>query len=144
VSEPRAVPPEVAVDTGVYSSLLRPGHPLAIRYARYLHGPLLYVAAQTVGEVRYGALVAQWGKRRVARMEALVATCPVIVADDLVASKYAELRAECRRIGHALHDKVHVADAWVAASAIAYELPLVADDAVFEDAPGLDLIRHPA
>ena len=42
-------------------------------------------------------------------------------------------------IGHALHQRHHNADLWIAAAAVRWSLPLVAHDAVFIDCPGLDL-----
>jgi predicted nucleic acid-binding protein len=45
----------------------------------------------------------------------------------------------CRKIGHPLHQKQHVGDLWIAATAIRWNLPLVAHDAVFVGCPQLDL-----
>jgi predicted nucleic acid-binding protein len=53
----------------------------------------------------------------------------------------ATLTAACRRAGHALHDKVHTADRWVAAAAIAKRFPLLSGDAIYAAAPGLTLLR---
>jgi predicted nucleic acid-binding protein len=60
------------------------------------------------------------------------------VDDDLV-WVVARLRVACRRAGHALADDHHTGNLWIAASAIRYQLPLVAHDGVFRRTPGLDL-----
>jgi hypothetical protein len=52
----------------------------------------------------------------------------------------AQLRADCARAGHALGDKLHDGDRWIASAAIRLGLPLVSHDALFKGAPGLQLI----
>lgn len=52
---------------------------------------------------------------------------------------YVELRVACHRAGHALAQREHDADRWIAATAIRLGLPLVSNDGVFENAPGLVL-----
>jgi hypothetical protein len=55
----------VAVDTGVFSApLARRSLPLAALYAPHLQGRRLVLAAQTVADLRFGALVASWGPAR--------------------------------------------------------------------------------
>jgi predicted nucleic acid-binding protein len=41
--------------------------------------------------------------------------------------------------GHALHQRGHNTDLWIAAAAIHWGVPLVAHDAVLIGCPGLDL-----
>jgi hypothetical protein len=52
----------------------------------------------------------------------------------------AQLRADCARAGHALGDKFHDGDRWIASAAIRLGLPLVSHDALLKGAPGLQLI----
>ena len=63
-------------------------------------------------------------------------------ADREVIDSYAELSSLCRRVGHPLHDKVHTADRWVAASAVAKGLPLLGGDGIYRGAPGLSLLME--
>lgn len=63
----------------------------------------------------------------------------VVPVDDDTIEHVAQLRNECRRIGHALHQRFHNADLWIAAAAIRWGMPLVAHDGVFIDCPGLEL-----
>ena len=63
----------VVVDTDVYSARLLPNSALARRYEPLLVGRVEFVSFQTVAEVRYGALLRDWGTARLRRMEAEIA-----------------------------------------------------------------------
>jgi predicted nucleic acid-binding protein len=52
---------------------------------------------------------------------------------------YAQLRADCVAAGHALGQKEHTADRWIAATAIRLGIPLVSNDGIFRGAPGVEL-----
>jgi predicted nucleic acid-binding protein len=52
----------------------------------------------------------------------------------------AELRFRCHQAGHALSDKLHDGDRWIAATALRLQIPLVSHDGVFGGTPGLELI----
>ncbi len=52
---------------------------------------------------------------------------------------YVELRVACERIGHALGQRDHDADRWIAATALRLGIPLVSTDHIFEETPGLVL-----
>jgi predicted nucleic acid-binding protein len=136
-----APPAGVVVDTMVISWLLdeRPNL-LAQRY-RDLIGPApVLLAFQTVMELRYGALRAGWGELRRRRLERRLAELTVLQPDDQMVLVCAQLRANCARAGHALGDKLHDGDRWIASAAIRLGLPLVSHDALFKGAPGLQLI----
>ena len=94
----------------------------------------------TVSELRYGAIVAEWGEFRRRGLEREIARATAVEADDTLASTSAELKAACRAVGHALAQKVHDADRWIAATAIVRGLDLISDDVVFEQVPGLSLV----
>jgi predicted nucleic acid-binding protein len=69
---------------------------------------------------------------------------PTIRADNDVIDAHATLYAECRRTGHALYDKRHTGDRWVAACAIGKGVPLLAGDGIYRNAPGLTLLDEVA
>ena len=102
-------------------------------------GHQVFLAAVTVSELRYGALVAQWGEPRRQRLEVSIAATTVIPVSDGLLSAIADLRFACRLAGHPLHDRGHAGDLWIAASAIHIGAPLLAADGVFENTPGLTL-----
>ena len=47
------------------------------------------------------------------------------------------LRVECQRVGHALSQREHDADRWIAATALRLDVPLVSNDGVVRATPGL-------
>ena len=130
----------VLVDTNVFTASLRGTlSPLEARYAKHTVGQSIVVTPQTVAEARYGALVAGWGSRRRGDLERSIGAVAVLPVDNETIERVARLRNECRLIGHALHQRLHNADLWIAASAVRWTLPLVAHDAVFFGCPGVDL-----
>ena len=72
-------------------------------------------------------------------LERLTGGVRLLPVDKETIEQVAQLRNDCRLIGHALHQRVHNADLWIAAAAIRWGIPLVAHDAVFVGCPGLDL-----
>ncbi len=94
---------------------------------------------QTVGEMRFGALLRGWGPARLRRMDAEIARTEVVHSGPELIQAYADLRVACHRTGHALGQREHNADRWIAATAIRLGLPLVSNDGVFRDAPGVQL-----
>jgi predicted nucleic acid-binding protein len=129
----------VLLDTNVFTSRLREKSPLARMYAKHLFGQRLLVTPQTLAEARYGALKADWGEVRLGQLGQLTARTRRLPVDLETIEAAAQLRNQCRLIGHGLHQRGHNADLWIAAAAIRWGVPLVAHDAVFVDCPGLDL-----
>jgi len=127
----------VVVDTDVYSARLIPDSTLARRYEPLLVGRAEFTSFQTVAEVRYGALLRGWGDPRLRRMEAAFGRIEIVYSGPELIRTYAELRVACQRAGHALSQREHDADRWIAATAIRLGTPLVSNDGVFENTPGL-------
>lgn len=101
------------------------------------------VSFVTVTEMRFGAIKAGWGEVRQRGLERVLARLVVVQPDDELMRTCAELRADCVTRGHALGDKVHEADRWVAATAIALGVELVSRDDVFRNVTGL-VVRAPS
>jgi predicted nucleic acid-binding protein len=57
---------------------------------------------------------------------------------------YAQLPGDCEAVGHALAQRGHNADRWIAATAIRLAIPLVSNDRIFRHVPGLTLESLPA
>jgi predicted nucleic acid-binding protein len=130
----------LVVDTGIFSaSLSRRRRANFETHVQRMAGQQIFLAAVTISELRYGALVAQWGESRRHRLEQSIQAATVIPVSDGLLSTVAELRYECRRTGHPLHDRSHANDLWIAASAIHIGAPLLTIDGVFENTPGLTL-----
>ncbi len=129
----------VVIDTDVYGAQLVPGSALAARYEPLIVGRPAFVSFQTAAELRYGALRRNWGEHRMRQLEARIAAAETVHSGPDLVGIYAHLRVECERAGHALSQRVHDADRWVVATAIRLGIPLVSNDGVFRDAPGLVL-----
>jgi predicted nucleic acid-binding protein len=94
-----------------------------------------------VAEMRFGARVANWGTRRTAVLEHLVANTQVSPPLPEVIDAYVDLRTWCVNNGHGLGAKDHEADRWVAATALAGGLPLATDDGIFDNVDHLQLLQ---
>jgi predicted nucleic acid-binding protein len=129
----------IVIDTDVLSADLVPGSRLAERYAPLITGRLAFISFQTAAELRYGAIRRGWGQPRMLRMEATIERVEVVHSGPELVSVYAQLRADCVAAGHALGQKEHTADRWIAATAIRLGIPLVSNDGIFRGAPGLEL-----
>jgi predicted nucleic acid-binding protein len=131
------------VDTDVFSLVYvnrRANDERVQHWREHLAGRRVLISFQTRAEVLAGARSSGWGERRMEQLLDVLNRMPTIYADDQVADAYAELVAECRRAGHALHAKEHSGDRWIAACAIAKDLELVAGDGIYRDAPNLSLV----
>lgn len=74
-------------------------------------------AGPTAAELCYGALLRNWGAARTRRLEARIAKAETVHSEPELVLTYARLRVECVRIGHALSQREHNADRWIAATA---------------------------
>ena len=129
------------VDTNVFGAdLVRRTSALAEAYRPFVEGRPVFVSFVTVAELRYGALRAGWGAPRLRRLDARLGQARVVLPEPEVVAAYAGLRHDCARVGHALAQKDHEADRWVAATAVWLGVPLVSHDGVFRGAPGLTLL----
>lgn len=122
---PRSASSRLVVDTDVASYIFKWHPDWAPRYAALLRGHQLVLSFMTVAELRQGALDAMWGKRKRDGLEAYLAEYSLLHSDDVLCSIWANLRSESFRKGRAISS----ADAWIAASAIALEAPLVTNNA---------------
>jgi predicted nucleic acid-binding protein len=73
------------------------------------------------------------------RLDARIARAEVVHSGPELVLIYAQLRAECEAQGHALGQREHNADRWIAATAIRLGVPLVSNDGIFRSVPGLEL-----
>ena len=99
----------------------------------------LAVSVITVGELRAGVLAATdtpTRDRRLSTLEAALSLQPVPV-DDRVASAWARLRIVLRDQGL----KMPVNDSWIAATAMALDVPVVTQDHDFPLVDELDVVR---
>ena len=129
----------IVIDTDVFGADLVAGSRLAERYAAIIVGRAALISFQTVAALRFGALRRGWGEARMRRLDALIHRAVVIHSGAELVEVHAQLRTACEVAGHALAQRVHTADQWIAATAIRHDIPLVSNDGIFRGVPGLDL-----
>jgi hypothetical protein len=65
------------------------------------------------------------------RLEAKIQLAEIVHTGPELIHVYAQLRADCEARGHALAQRAHTADRWIAATAIRLGVPLVSNDHSF-------------
>jgi tRNA(fMet)-specific endonuclease VapC len=131
----------IVVDTGVFGAdLLRTQTPLVTSYLPFLAGRPALISFISAAELRYGARRAGWGGPRLRRLDDRIASAEIVWPGPDLAAAYVDLRVACAAQGHALGERIHEADRWIAATAVWLGVPLVTHDGVFRDTPGLRLL----
>lgn len=110
----------VVVDTDVVSYLFRRDSRAEL-YRPHLDSELLVVSFMTVAELDRWALERDRGEPRRRRMEEHLGNFVIYPYDRRICLKWAEVSDGARRRGR----PVSVADAWIAATALLHEMPLV-------------------
>lgn len=97
------------------------------------------VSMITIAELRLGVLAAPDNVVRARRLETLAQAQQFdpIPIDEPVAAAWAALRVALRDAGR----RMPVNDSWIAATALAHQIPVVTQDADYDDVPGLSTIR---
>jgi tRNA(fMet)-specific endonuclease VapC len=128
----------LVVDTDVVSFIFKLDTRGAL-YDPHLSGGSLFVSFMTVAEIDWWAKVRGWGERRRTDLEAYLQRYTVIDSDRALCRRWAEVRHQARKAGRA----VAPADAWIAATALLYKLPLVTHNrAHFDWIGGLTVISE--
>lgn len=128
----------VVVDTNVFSAdLIRRTRSLVEAYRPLLAGRTYVISFQTVAEVRFGARQSGWGPERITRLDRHIGRAEVVWPGPALLSAYVDLRVACWQAGHALGQREHDADRWIAATAVHLGIPLVSHDGIFVATPGL-------
>lgn len=132
----------IVIDTDVFGADLVRRSALAERYEPIIVGRPAFISFQTAAELRYGALRRGWGDKRMRELEARISAAETVHTGPELILTYARLRTGCERIGHALAQRDHDADRWVAATALRLGVPLISNDGIFDGVPGL-LVERP-
>jgi predicted nucleic acid-binding protein len=133
----------VLLDTDVWSMVYarapRKRDERAAAWTTQLQGRTVVIATQSRAEVLSGLATSDIGERRRSAIVAQLDATPTVPVTEDVVVAYADLTGDCRRAGHALQQKQHTGDRWVAATAIATGIPLLAGDAIYLGAPGVPI-----
>jgi len=124
------------VDTDVVSFFFNNSH-LGIPYRQYLRKRTLCISFMTRAEIERGMRLADWREKKRDEMEVfLTAKFAVIHTNDAICRKWAEITSIKGR-------PVAYADAWIAATAIVYRVPLITHNRKhFEGVAGLKVISE--
>jgi predicted nucleic acid-binding protein len=97
------------------------------------------ISVVTLGELRLGVLQAQGAEAASRRLSTyqLAQRFEAIAVDEAVANAWALLVSQLRVLGR----KVPINDSWIAATAIAHQVPVVTQDADYDAMPDVEVIR---
>jgi len=129
----------VVVDTDVASFRFK-ADSRAERYRAHLEGRQRVLAFMSVAEMRGWARERNWGADRQAQLAAYLDSFTIEHSDAVLCEWWAAVRSATRSAGK----PIGAADAWIAATALRYDVPLVTHNAAdFAGVPGLILITEP-
>jgi tRNA(fMet)-specific endonuclease VapC len=124
------------IDTDVVSMLFK-GDSRAQRYRAQITGRLIGISFMTLAELERWPLERQWGAVRKADLVQHLTKYVVLPVNRELCTKWAEVSWESRRKGR----PIQTADAWIAASALYYQVPLITNNASdYEMVGGLQLL----
>jgi tRNA(fMet)-specific endonuclease VapC len=123
----------ILVDTDVISFALRHDTRAGL-FLPLLSGKQLCVSFMTLAELDYWALRRRWGSARRGDLVRYLEGVAVLPCDEVLCHTWAEVTFRAERGGR----PISCADAWIAATALHYSLPLVTNNAGhFADITGL-------
>jgi len=126
----------LVVDTDVVSYIFR-GHPLSDPYLDILKNQELVISFITRAELGLGARLRHWGPRRTASLEQYLGNFGTYYADEPLCDLWAEVMADALAAGRPIGPQ----DAWIGATALRLEAPLVTNNTRhFQHVPGLEII----
>jgi tRNA(fMet)-specific endonuclease VapC len=129
----------VLIDTDIASFIFK-GSPYADPYLPLLSDRTLALSFMTVAELFQWAMLRQWGNRRLNQLEEYLSNYLIIPVDQPLCREWAKVRADRQAIGQSLSPQ----DAWIAATVLRYDLPLITHNFKdFLEIPNLRLITPP-
>lgn len=123
------------LDTNIVSYILKQDS-RAKAYAPMLQGNRLAISFMTTAELFQWAVARNWGRARTERLEQQIATYLLLPPGLDLCRSWGRLRAEQQLAGRTIDSQ----DAWIAATALYFSLPLVTHNPKhFEDIVGLNV-----
>jgi tRNA(fMet)-specific endonuclease VapC len=128
----------VVVDTNVVSYLFKRDTRGEL-YKSHVEGKLAMIAAQTFAELELMPLNNNWGSQRYAALHGYLKKFVFVQANQQISLLWAKVQAHAKRAGR----PVSLGDSWIAATALAYDAPLVTHNPKdFKNVPGLTIISE--
>jgi tRNA(fMet)-specific endonuclease VapC len=113
----------VLIDTDVISFLFKQDTRAEL-YRSHLHQTLSLISFMTVAELNQWALIRNWGEARKQSLAQHLTRHTLIPFDHDLCQAWAEIRYEAHSIGR----KIETSDAWIAATARLYQVPLITNN----------------
>jgi tRNA(fMet)-specific endonuclease VapC len=129
---------QIVVDTDVISFLFK-NHPIGIRYDPELAGRVTLISFMTVAEMERWAIQYRWGEQRLHWLHLYLKRFTVVPSSPDLCRQWAEVMVAAQEAGR----RIECADAWIAATALLYSVPLVTHNRNdYLGVPDLTLISH--
>ena len=129
---------QIVVDTDVVSFLFK-NHPIGLRYDPELAGCVPLISFMTAAEVERWAVQYRWGEHRLHWLHLYLKRFTVVPSSPDLCRKWAEVMVAAQAAGR----RIECADAWIAATALLYGVPLVTHNRNdYLGVPDLTLISH--
>jgi tRNA(fMet)-specific endonuclease VapC len=127
-----------AIDTDVFSYFLKKDSRAEL-YKQHTDGHLLFISFMTVAELERWAILFNWGQNKIAVLEKTFRRYVIQYSNREICKIWAEIMAAGKRGGL----NTSVADAWIAATAIHLQIPLVTHNKKdFQKIDGLNVISE--
>ncbi len=112
------------VDTDFVSMVFK-GDSRALQCSSHLTGRLLGISFMTLAELERWPLERKWGAAKKAQLAQHLIRYTVLPVSRALCSRWAQVAFETRSKGQ----PIQTADAWIAASALYYQVPLITNNA---------------
>jgi predicted nucleic acid-binding protein len=112
------------IDTDIFSFLLKKDTRAQI-YRQHLDGHLLFLSFMTIAEVERWAMLHNWGQNKINILQQSLRRYVIKHSDIDICQTWALIMTESKRNGL----NVSISDAWIAATAVSLQLPLVTNNA---------------
>src|SRR4029077_13260854 len=111
------------VDTDVVSMLFK-GDTRALAYRSHVTGRLLGISFMTLAELERWSLERAWGLRRKIELAQHLTRSAILPVSRELCGRWAEVSFAAKSKGR----PIQTADAWIAASALHYQVPLITNN----------------
>jgi tRNA(fMet)-specific endonuclease VapC len=123
---------KLLADTNVISYMFR-GSPLGDGYTTLIGGLPTGITLLSLAELHYGIALNQWGDAKLRSLNVFLTKFSLLPGSIEISELCGHLRAQRERVGR----RIELADAWIAATALWFDIPVVTHDRDLEAIPGL-------
>lgn len=128
---------KIALDTDIAIMFLNGNEPINAFLAKQTE---VYMPVIVAGELIFGALNSKHTEQNLARHKKLIQKSRVLAITETTANTYAKTRLSLKKKGKPIPEN----DLWIASLCIEHKIPLLSNDAHFEDIEHLTLVHSPA